>query len=353
MQSALQKPGAVPLLALLIFSLLSLVPTLAKEWNLYGYSYSAHLAYLGLPSGDSHAHGRYSSPRVKNASSATDSRSRLVVTGSHCRPWFFGDFYSSCIDNERDARPHHSAVHMLSRSSFEAGVEAGNDPATYSATKGPSSITRGVTAFKEFVIKRWDDHLMAQPLPPRHGSADRTSAHTMHATPTLTNPSLTPASSNGMQHQPTPDKSSDEVPAEHLNVDSRVSRLLSAVLETWQQVCLAGGLFLESLTTPSPVHSSNVTLIPKYPAPHGSDKQTHPEQAEELDRASTRESLNTNPTHSTLTTRQITPQRTLLPNSLEMTAGQSKYAGFRRDSDHMCGSSMAIVIALVVGIMWF
>jgi hypothetical protein len=44
---------------------------------------------------------------------------------------------------------------------------------------------------------------------------------------------------------------------------------------------------------------------------------------------------------------------TSLPDSPATTAGQSKYTGFRRDSDYMRGSSMAIVIALVAGIMWF
>ncbi|KAL4981816.1 hypothetical protein BDW68DRAFT_171767 [Aspergillus falconensis] len=350
MRSGLQKSGAFPFLTLLIFSLLSLVPTLAKEWDFYGYSYSAHLAYLGLPRGDNHGHGRYSSPRVKNASSATDSRSRLAVTGSHCKPWFFGDFYSSCVDNERDVQPHHLELHSPPRSSFEAGVEAGNDPVAYSATKGPSSITRGVSAFKEFVIKHWDDHQMAQPLPPRHETVDHTSAH---ATPTLANASVTPASSNVMQHQPTPDKLSDGAPAEHFNIDSWLSRSLSAVHKTWKQVCLAGRLFLESFKSQSPAHYANETSVPKYRAPHTNDEQTRPEHLEVLNRASTRESLKTNSNQSTLTPRQINPQQTLLPNSLEMTAGQSKCTGFRRDSDHMCGSSMAIVIALVVGIMWF
>lgn len=41
------------------------------------------------------------------------------------------------------------------------------------------------------------------------------------------------------------------------------------------------------------------------------------------------------------------------PTPALMTAGQSKYIGFRRDSEHMRGSSMAIVIGLVAGIMWF
>ncbi|KAL4766282.1 uncharacterized protein BDW70DRAFT_125711 [Aspergillus foveolatus] len=348
MRLGLQKPGAVPFLALLIFALLSLVPTLAKEWNFYGYSYSAHFTYLGLPRGDIHGHSRYSSPRVKNASSTVDSRSRSAMTGSHCRPWFFGNFYWSCSDNERDARPHQSAAHTPPRSLFEAGIEAGNDRVTYSATKGPSSITRGVSAFKEF-IRRWDDQQMSGPLPPRHNHVDDATAH---PTLTLANTSVTPASSNIMQRH-TPEKLSDGAPAKRFNVDSWSSRLPALAHETWQQVCNTGARFLDSWTTRLPVHHPNENLIPKYPAPHTSDEQRHPEHLEELDCASTKESLSTNLEQPGLAPRQTDSQRTLSPNSLEMTAGQSKYAGFPRDSDHICGSSMAIVVALMVGIMWF
>ncbi|KAL4816404.1 hypothetical protein BDW67DRAFT_175585 [Aspergillus spinulosporus] len=298
MRSGLQKPGAVPFLALLIFSLLSLVPTLAKEWNFYGYSYSAHFTYLGLP-------------RVR--------------------------------DNERDAQPHQSAAHTPPRSLFEAGVEAGNDPVTYPATKGPSSITRGVSAFKEF-IRRWDDLQMSRPLPPRHNPVDDASAH---PTPTLANTSVTPAASKVMQRQPTPEKLSDEAPAKRFNVHSWLSRLPPSVHETWQQVCNTGARFLESWTTRSPVHYPNEALKSKYLAPHTSDEQRHPEHFKELDRASTRESLSMNLDQPGLAPRQTDSQRTLSPTSLEMTAGQSKYAGFRRDSDHICGSSMAILAILL------
>ena len=43
MRSGLQKPGAIPFLALLVFSLFSLVPSLAKEWDLY----NVRLGYIG------------------------------------------------------------------------------------------------------------------------------------------------------------------------------------------------------------------------------------------------------------------------------------------------------------------
>ncbi|RDW76537.1 uncharacterized protein DSM5745_06529 [Aspergillus mulundensis] len=362
MRSGLQKPGAVPFLALLIFSLLSLVPTLAKEWDFYGYSYSAHLAYLGLPRGD--GHGRSvtlaplvggarltgladSSPRVKNASSTIEPRSRLVGTGYHCRSWLFGDFYSSCIDNVRGAQPHHSAVNTPPRSSFETGPETGHEAVAYSATKGPSSITRGVSALKEFVIKRWDDQQSAQPLPPRHDSIDEISTH---ATPTVANASVTPATASGQQRQPTPNNELNETPAERVDEDAWVYKLPLLVHRTWQQACITGGQYLGNLTTQSLARQLNQTLKPKYVASHSVDEISLEEQP---GCASNRESLDTNSNQSELHPCQTNPQSTLPPNSLELTAGQSKFAGFRRDSEHMCGSSMAIVIALVVGIMWF
>lgn len=48
MWTGLQKPGAVPFVALIICSLLSLLPTLAKEWDLDFFKYGVDLAYLGF-----------------------------------------------------------------------------------------------------------------------------------------------------------------------------------------------------------------------------------------------------------------------------------------------------------------
>jgi hypothetical protein len=35
MRSGIQKTGAIPFFALILFSILSLVPSLAKEWDFY------------------------------------------------------------------------------------------------------------------------------------------------------------------------------------------------------------------------------------------------------------------------------------------------------------------------------
>ncbi|BCS25891.1 uncharacterized protein APUU_50602S [Aspergillus puulaauensis] len=348
MRSGLQKPGTVPFLALVIFCLLTLVPTLAKEWGFY----SAHLAYLGLPRYD----GRYSSSRVKNASIDTHTRSRILVSSNNCKSWLFGDFYSSCID--RNAQPHHSAINVPPRSSFEFGAELGNDPITYSATKEPSSITRGVTAFKEFMFQRWDDQQMTQPLPPWQESVEEISTASTHPTRTLTNLSISPASSSGQQRQPTPANELDvSSPAEYSTEGSLLFRLPLFIHETWQQVCHAGGHYFESLTTRYPSPNYNQPLIPNNPAPAPSkDEQEylehlHPEEQAQPERTSGEELLLNNGSSS-----QPDISRGLKdsqPTPTLMTAGQSKYIGFRRDSEHMRGSSMAIVIGLVAGIMWF
>ncbi|KAL4786077.1 hypothetical protein BJX76DRAFT_346515 [Aspergillus varians] len=338
MRSGLQKPVTVPFLALVIFSLLSLVPTFAKEWDFY----SAHLAYLGLPRYD----GQYSSSHVKNAS--IDSRSWLHMTGNHCKLWLFGDFYSPCPD--RNVQPHHSAINTPPRSSFEVGAEPGNDPETYSATKEPSSITRGVSAFKEFVIGRRDNQQTTQPLAPQHDSVDGISPH---LTPTPANLLAAPASFNTQQHQTTPANELGTVPpADYFTEDSFLFRLPLFMHEAWQQVCHTGGYYLEGLTTRSPKHYYNQTLILNCSASALTDDEKiyseHPQSEEQSQakRISTRgSSLNNDSSIQADNPPELEDSQstsTLSPNPLPMTAGQSKYTGFRRGSENMYGSSMAI-----------
>ncbi|KAL4809511.1 hypothetical protein BDV18DRAFT_157266 [Aspergillus unguis] len=372
MRSGLQKPSLVPLLALLIFSLLSFVPTLAKEWNWDVYKYGVNFAYLGrgLPRYD----GLYSS-RVKNASIDTLTRSRshsrLVKTDNSCKSWLFGDFYSSCYDSNN--QPHHSSSNVPPRSSFEVGSGSGTnvelypayvrDPNTVSATKEPSSITRGVSAFKEFVIKRWDEQQIqtqtqtrTQPLSPRHAhAADDVETQ---PTPTSANVYATLASARGRETGGRTTQADES--AEH-SAELSFLRLPLFIHETWQQACQRVGSQFESLRNRFPTFY-NHTIIPKLATPALFDyERAHPtnlrtQQSQNLTSEHTfadevsRNSTEVN--HSNQTHLRNSQDSTLSNHSL-VTAGQSKYIGFRRDSEHMCESSMAIVIALVVGIIWF
>ncbi|KAL2828527.1 hypothetical protein BDW59DRAFT_170995 [Aspergillus cavernicola] len=330
MRSGLPKSSAVPILALLIFALLSLVPTVARQWGVQ----SIHLGYLGFP--------RHSPSRVKNAS--IDTRSRFPVYGSQCKSSLFGDFYSSCTD--RDAHPHHSVMDTPPRSSFEAAAEPEYNHIAYSATKEPSSITRGVSAFKEFVIKRWDDHQTTQPLPPRHDSVhDEISTH---PSPTLVNLLGGLAPSSGQELHSTPHNDVD-TSTKYTPKDSLLLLVPLFIHETWQQVCHAGGHYLDSWTSQSPQNPETGSLISQSPA-HDlatgeqahldylpTEKQTQPEPA------STKGLLS----NGSETTQPDSPGDSLsaapLPqNPLVTTAGQSKDTGLGRDPEHRRGSSMAI-----------
>ncbi|KAL4959591.1 uncharacterized protein BDV14DRAFT_160307 [Aspergillus stella-maris] len=352
MRSGLHKSGTVPLLALIIFCLLTLVPTLAKEWGLNGlgsgwplYGYGAQLAYLGLPLPRYDGNGRYSSSRIKNAS--VETRPRRHLTGENCKPSLFGDLYSSCFENsaQRHLQPHYSAI-RTPRSSFEAAAEPGKNPITHSATKEPSTLTRGVSAFKEFVIKRWDDQQMTEPLS-RHGSDE-----TAQPTPTDAS-SATPALAEQQRLSMPAD---DVTPDGQANAESLLSRLPLLVYDAWQQACHAGGQYFAALTTHSPIYRYFQTLIPRYPAPASTPDVLQPEkQPQDQNSTAEKSSLNNSSTkdQAALELSESIPTPILPPNTSDATAGQSKHPGFRRDSEQMCGSSMAIVIALVAGIIWF
>ncbi|KAL4791772.1 hypothetical protein BDV19DRAFT_392840 [Aspergillus venezuelensis] len=351
MRSGLHKPGTFPLLALILFCLLTLVPTLAKEWGLNGlgsgwplYGYGAQLAYLGLPLPRYDGNGRYSSSRIKNAS--VETRPRRHLTGENCKPSLFGDLYSSCFEKnaQRHPQPHCSAV-RTPRSSFEAAAEPGRDPITRSATKEPSTLTRGVSAFKEFVIKRWDDQQAIEPLS-RHDS-DETSAQPK---PTDAN-SATTALAEQRLSTPADDISPDET----ANSESMISRLPLLVYDAWQQACHGGGQYFAALTTHSPTYQYLENLIPRYPAPASTPGVLQPEKQPHDKHPPGEPSLNNSSAQdqAALELDDSIPTPILPPNTSDATAGQSKHPGFRRDSEQMCGSSMAIVIALVAGIIWF
>ncbi|KAL2843116.1 hypothetical protein BJY01DRAFT_198089 [Aspergillus pseudoustus] len=322
MRSGLQKPGTVPFLALVLFSLLSLVPTLAKEWDFY----SVHLAYLGLALPRYDGYSRYTSSLLRNASIDTRSRQRMTSGNSPCRSWLLGDFYSSCI--EHDVPPHQSVLGTAPRRSlFEAGTEPGDNAVTYGATREPSLLTRGVTAFKEFVIKRWDDQQTIQ-----HGVLDTAS----------TQPALTVV--NPATAVPLTSRESGQSDNEDLAEPPQYSllfRLPTLLHETWQQACHAGGQYLESLSRST---TQNTTALIHDPAPATNDEKTHLDDA----RSHKKETSSTGSAQP-----EQVPLHTPPTSQPVSAAGQSKDSALRQGSEHMRGSSMAIVIGLVAGIMWF
>ncbi|EHA17985.1 hypothetical protein ASPNIDRAFT_47596 [Aspergillus niger ATCC 1015] len=292
MRSGLQKPGAIPFLALLVFSLFSLVPSLAKEWDLY----NVRLGYIGYRNDVRHV------SRVKdNWADVRTTRSR--VSGTGWKPWLLDGYYQEFY--ERKARPRRCAVDAPSRSSFEAAAVFDTDPLAFPARES-SAFTRGVRAFKAMVIRQPDE---SQLLPTFSAEGDA-----IEQLPTrlsaLVNSSVTAAAPPDDGLFGVSPTSNSMIPATSSVIE--VSRwLLGLSRASWQQF---------HITT----RPANNLYPPKQQSQSASTPSATP------------------------------PPPALSQNSTATTAGQSKVAGFQQETEHMRrGSCMAIVIGLVVGVMWF
>ncbi|RDK48046.1 hypothetical protein M752DRAFT_9462 [Aspergillus phoenicis ATCC 13157] len=343
MRSGLQKPGAIPFLALLVFSLFSLVPSLAKEWDLY----NVRLGYIGYRNDVRHV------SRVKdNWADVRTTRSR--VSGTGWKPWLLDGYYQEFY--ERKARPRRCAVDAPSRSSFEAAAVFDTDPLAFPARES-SAFTRGVRAFKAMVIRQPDE---SQLLPTFSAEADA-----IEQLPTrlsvLVNSSVTAAAPpDGGLFGVSP-TSNSMIPATSSVIE--VSRwLLGLSRASWQQVCRAGSEYLENMPAwPSlreasqPIdlsrHDNHTTSShPTVPHNHAPREQPIPPKAVVVNRSDDVDDTS----HSASTPSATPPPPALSQNSTATTAGQSKVAGFQQETEHMRrGSCMAIVIGLVVGVMWF
>ncbi|PWY89746.1 hypothetical protein BO70DRAFT_127413 [Aspergillus heteromorphus CBS 117.55] len=327
MRSGLQKPGAIPFLALLIFSLISLVPSLAKEWDLY----NLQLGYIG-----------YSRGEVRQASRVKDSwadvRSRLRVPGGPWKPWLLDGYYQTYYD--RPARPRRCAVDAPSRSTFEAATVF--DTESLFPARESSAFTRGVRAFKAMVVKRSESPVL-QSLPAEGHAVEKSPTR---LPPPLINSSLTPEPpSDGILPEVPPSSSRTIPPPSSIVETSRW--LMTFSRASWQQVCRAGGEYWDNVSvwsgaSPSssrPDNGSSHVEIPRRDIPR--EQRVSPK------------ALAANSTDMSLVPHAMA---TAVPsqNTTGTAAGQSKVAGFQQESEPMRrGSCMAIVIGLVVGVMWF
>ncbi|OOG00967.1 hypothetical protein ASPCADRAFT_202814 [Aspergillus carbonarius ITEM 5010] len=331
MRSGLQKPGAIPFLALLFFSLFSLVPSLAKEWDFS----NLHLGYIGYRSEVRQV------SRVKEG--CTDVRSRFRVTGGQWKPWLLDGYSPSYY--ERKARPRRCAVDAPSRSAFEAAVVFDTDPLAYPVRES-SAFTRGVRAFKALVVRQPDPG-----LPPSFPAEGDSIEKLPTRLTSLINSSVIPTPLHD-DEPPRVRSNSGTIPAASSMVE--VSRwLLNVSRESWQQVCRAGSEYLENATAwhgllgSAPPHSGLSRL-----ASNSSSGPVVPQEPMVLPKAMMNVSEDMNASHSALMRPIATPVPS--PNSTAMAAGQSKVAGLQQESERVRrGSCMAIVIGLVVGVMWF
>lgn len=210
------------------------------------------------------------------------------------------------------------------QSSFEAATIY-DDPAPYA---GPSPLTRGVRAFKAFVRQ-----LDSRPVP-----LDPTES-TSETVPTRRAPASLNSSVSLHGHD-------NLLPAVRDTALSTSPGWSTAFRESWQQACRVGNGYIEKITQ----HRPSEKALQPLPSTNPSEPQvTSPKSSEELSEAQPANGSNVNPAPR-IPSRVLSTQP---PNPTVTTAGQSKNTGFGSDSEHMRGSCMAIVIALVAGVMWF
>ncbi|KAF9889753.1 hypothetical protein FE257_007059 [Aspergillus nanangensis] len=327
MRSGFQKPGAIPFLALVVFLLLSLVPSLAKEWDFY----NIHLGYIGY-----HRNDVRHLPRVKDASTDIRSRLRTFGFGGSCKSWTID---GSC-QPEHLSRPQR-AVLDTPRSAREA------DPDVAAYVAELSSFSRGVRAFKTLLTKQLDTRPILQ-----HFSSTRDVSVTTPARLTSTlDASVTPVSACDEMAPP----SSSSQQNHNTSAISSFSPMeaMSFLYESWQQACRVGNEYLEDgfsriglFRTPFPSSSSDPSPENKYP--HGAGT---PEQQ----LLPTRIAKNDSKVVPAAWSPSFRPPAHAMPTSALNHTGPAAASSKAMDerSEHRRGSCMAIVIGLVVGVMWF
>ncbi|PKY08711.1 hypothetical protein P168DRAFT_323788 [Aspergillus campestris IBT 28561] len=332
MRSGLQKPVAVPFLALLVFSLFSLVPSLAKEWDLYSFRFG----YLGYRRPD--AHRPTDVPRVSDA--LVDVQPLLRTDNGQSKS------YLERADQpllDRKSRPRRTTLDSLAENLIETAPVL-DGPITRPVEQ-PSSLVRGVRAFRSLVYKQVDEQIPI-PQPSLLDSSGKTDPAPY--TPTVDLP-VTPATpavvgsfekgyTRGLTHE--------------INLtESRFSFPFNA---TWQRACylvhhLQTFFASPELLNKKPPTSYPTTSHPKEHVPaqfpshdyvlsEGNCSQASPAKVHNIVLPETIPHVN------------LTAKPAHIP---ERAAAEAQAATLDRDPERLRGSCMAIVISIVVGVVWF
>ncbi|KAJ5561893.1 hypothetical protein N7461_000654 [Penicillium sp. DV-2018c] len=302
MRSGLNRPGALPLLALVVFSLLTLVPSLP---NLYNSKFADFSFYTGTAR---------QLPLLQDG--LTEAIPRAHPLSEPRKSWV------------RAATPRSRSNHppLTARLGTPAAVPASETIAVANKSRISSIaressflFSRRARAFRSYFIKQLDDYPFFTPFSNRSRTAD--SAHPSFSI-TINN-TLSTSSDNSPATINTTDNVSD-------SIHDPVLPFSASLLDICQQVChlaidmgkragLRGAQYARSLLLPEEPLDAPATLIRQPPI----SKQDQSAVSEDG-----------------------IPQ-------LKIGAEDSTDAASGLHPHELHGSSMAVVIGLVAGIMWF
>ncbi|PYH44378.1 uncharacterized protein BP01DRAFT_81438 [Aspergillus saccharolyticus JOP 1030-1] len=350
MRSGFQKSGAIPFFALLIFSLLSLVPSLAKEWDYYSRPF-AHIGYVrGEP--------RHTS---RDKDGWVDVRSPFRIAGGQSKPWSVDDKRPAYLDS--NSRPRQPPTDAPPRSSFEAAAILDSDSITYSVQYS-SAFRRGVRALQALIIRKTDDSLAIHSFP-----AERDTASVDQSSPSRNSPYANSSAKMIPSHEEDlflfiPIGSGDRTISDTTDLVRMPKWLLSCVWSSWQQACRVGNDYMDTVTgrdrfrDPAVTTSSNCSEIVKSEdssQPRDSRREAHLKYAlnsasatEKHEQAEARGSAALTQSIDALAQPSAAPTATTTAmEQLKVVEGQAEPGRVRS------GSCMAIVLAIVAGVMWF
>ncbi|KAJ5767165.1 uncharacterized protein N7511_004781 [Penicillium nucicola] len=304
MRSGLDKPGALPLLALVVFSLLTLVPSLSNIYNL-------KLADFSFYPGTSRQVPLIQDGSAEippNAHPVNDPRNPWLLTG-----------------------PRRSRVNLQSRTSRIGGAAA--IPASETTTvanksrissvarESSFSFTRRAHAFRTYFIQQLEDYPFLTPF------SNRSVTVSTDAYPTITVDEST---------LPTPDIDHKTTTSSSYHSSHDIHETGLQLPESFQKVCqqachatigfgkrlaLSGATYAKSIFFTDDQQDVQTTLIPHLkspPVPDEDQKSSPP-----------------------------------VPAQQNVGAEEATDAAAGRHSQELHGSCMAVVIGLVAGIMWF
>ncbi|CAI7589129.1 unnamed protein product [Penicillium glandicola] len=305
MRSGLDKPGALPLLILIVFSLLTLVPSLP---NLYHSKFADFSFYTGAARQVPLLQDSVTEVAPK-AHPLNEPRKSWVLTASH--------------RSRGDRPPLTAQIRNVAAVPASETTAVANKSRLSSLTRESSfSFGRRARAFRTYFIQQLDDYPFLTSFSNRSLVAGPT-----HPYPTITINESLPTSDN---------QSPPIIPLYNHSSDSIQEPLLpfpASLRDTCQQAChvaidfgklvgLHGANFARSIFLPEWITGAPTSLIPNPTIPITSNEDQF------------------------IPSEQAPPQQ-------KVGAEDSADAAAGRHSQELHGSCMAVVIGLVAGIMWF
>ncbi|KAJ5158659.1 uncharacterized protein N7500_008310 [Penicillium coprophilum] len=305
MRSGFDKPGALPLLILILFSLLTLVPSLP---NLYHSKFADFSFYTG-------AAGQV--PLLQD--SVTELAPKAHPLLEPRKPWVLSASHRSRGNRSPiTARIGNAAVVPASETTAVA-----NRSRLSSLTRESSfSFARRARAFRTYFIQQFDDY------PFLTSFSNRSLAGSTHSYPTMTMNDSLPTSDN---------KSSSSMPPSNHPSDGTQKSLLPfsvslrdmcqqayhVALDFGKRVGLHGASYVKSIFLSEQITAAPTTLIPHSTIPNDASNED-----------------------------PFIPSEPAPPQQ-KVGAEDSADAAAGRHSRELHGSCMAVVIGLVACIMWF